>query len=154
MLRNEDPLHIRSNWPGDLNCKQIVFLIVALIFTRNSHLKQVAKPTYHGRDFVLVLLEDCKVPEEHTESLRKWELTESNKEYAKCFAGMGVKRLGHVKEDNTLDVEKVDKVFTDLGRPVPKATSEMGNIDVDSDVFAEKFFAWKKESMAAQSASV
>lgn len=96
---------------------------------------------------------DCKVPEEYQEGLRNWELTTDNKEYAKCLAGLGVKRLGQVKEDNTLDVEKVEKVFTDLGRPIPEATSEMGNIDVDSDVFAEKFFAWKKQSMAAKSAS-
>lgn len=52
-----------------------------------------------------------------------------------------------VKDDNTLDIEKIEKIFADMQKPVPEGTSEMANIDVDTDEFAEKFFAWHKQIM-------
>lgn len=108
---------------------------------------QVAKPAHHPADFFPALLRDCKVPAEYHESLGKWEITPPTKEYARCIAGLGAKRMEIVKEDNTLDMEIVEKIFTDMGRPVPEGTSELANIDVDTDAFAEKFFAWHKQIM-------
>lgn len=93
------------------------------------------------------MLRDCKVPEEYNESLSKWEITPGNKDHARCIAGLGVKRLKLVKDDNTLDIEKIEKIFADMQKPVPEGTSEMANIDVDTDEFAEKFFAWHKQIM-------
>lgn len=84
----------------------------------------------------------CKTPEDDRKLIRNFE--RPSKEQEKCFAKFMATNLDLLKEDQTLNAEKVAQQFTDYGLTPPEETKKMGGTNVDDDMFAEKFFAFMK----------
>lgn len=102
------------------------------------------QPQYNGKEMYAKAFEFCKTPAEAQKIIRAFERP-AEKEYGKCFAKYLAQNMNMLKEDNTMDGEKMALQFTDYGIPAPEETKKMGGVDVDDDQFAERFFAFMKK---------
>ena len=99
-------------------------------------------PQYNGKEIYDKAFEFCKTPEEDRTFIRNFE--RPSKEQGKCFSKYLITTMEMMKEDNTLNAEKVAQQFTDYGLEAPEETKKMGGVSIDDDAFTDKFFNFMK----------
>lgn len=101
------------------------------------------RPQFNGKEMYAKAFEFCKTPEDEQKMIRNAEYP--TKEQAKCFAKYMAQNMNMLKEDDTMDGEKVAQQFIDYGLVAPEETKNMGKFKVDEDQFAERFFSFTKK---------
>lgn len=94
------------------------------------------QPQYNGKEMYAKGFEFCKVPENVQTILRKNEVPAHGE--ATCFIKYVAGEMGMMKEDFTLDVEKVAQQFKDYDMKVPEEFKEMKGIKIDDPAYTEK----------------
>lgn len=80
----------------------------------------------------------CKTSEEDQKILRAFE--KPSPEQAGCFARYLAKNMDMIKEDNTMNSEKVTQQFKDYDVTPP--AEGLAGVNIDSDEFIPRFYAF------------
>lgn len=102
---------------------------------------QVAKrPQTSGKSVYGKIFKACNTPGPERKLIRRFQMP--SEDQGKCYAKNVLTELGLVKEDNTLDADKVATQLTDYGSPVPAMLEELRVLDIQDVAFVQKLFTF------------